>query len=118
MDFWATRCSTCRVQHPLYEKVKARFKDRDDVVFLAVDADDDHEAVEPFLDQVKWSKTVYFEDGLSTLLKVSSLPTTLIFNKRGELVNRMSGFLPERFVDMLTERIQEALASTTPNDKG
>ena len=109
MDFWATWCNPCRVQHPLYEEVRAKFKDRDDVVFLAVDADEDHDAVEPFLDQQKWSKTVYFEDGLQTLLKVSSLPTTLIFGKQGELVNRMVGFAPERFVGMLTERIRAAL---------
>ncbi len=109
MDFWATWCGPCRVQHPLYEEVKKKFKDRGDVVFLAVDTDEDHAVVKPFLEQAKWSQKVYFEDGLSQLLQVSSIPTTLIIDKRGEVFSRMTGFIPERFVDMLTDRIEEAL---------
>jgi thiol-disulfide isomerase/thioredoxin len=109
MDFWATWCGPCRQQHPLYEQVKAKFKDAGDVVFLAVDTDEDHSLVKPFLAQVKWNQTVYFEDGLQNLLQVSSIPTTIILGKNGEIFTRMAGFLPDRFVDMLTERVNDAL---------
>jgi thiol-disulfide isomerase/thioredoxin len=108
-DFWATWCGPCRVQHPLYEKVKQRFKDKSDVLFLSINTDGERALVEPFLEENQWSKTVYFEDGLSKTLRVYSIPTTIIANKRGELVGRLVGFIPGRFVDMLTERIQEAL---------
>jgi thiol-disulfide isomerase/thioredoxin len=114
MDFWATWCGPCRVQHPLYEKVKEKFKDRDDVVFLAVDTDEDRSLVAPFLESNNWSRKVYFEDGLSSALKVSSIPTTLIIDKRGEIASRMNGFIPERFIDNITERIQEALGIAAP----
>ncbi len=109
MDFWATWCGPCRVQHPLYEEVKAKFKDRTDVVFLSVDTDENRGLVKPFLERAKWNQRVYFEDGLGQLLQVSSIPTTVIFNKKGEVASRMNGFLPDRFVDMLTERIREAM---------
>jgi thiol-disulfide isomerase/thioredoxin len=109
LDFWATWCGPCRGQHPLYEEVKARFKDSDDVVFLSIDTDEDHNLVKPFVESQKWTQKVYFDDGLQTLLQVSSIPTTIIFGKRGELVSRMIGYLPERFVDMLSDRINEAL---------
>jgi len=109
LDFWATWCGPCRGQHPLYDQVKQRFKNRSDVVFLSVNTDEDRGLVEPFLDESKWSKEVYFEDGLSGALRVSSIPTTVIFGKRGEVFSRLNGYIPERFVDMLTERIQEAL---------
>lgn len=109
MDFWATWCGPCRAQHPLYEEVKKRFKDRDDVVFLAVDSDEDHSVVKPFLEQNHWNQKVYFEDGLATLLNVANIPTTLIFDKHGEIFSRMAGYIPDRFVDMLTDRIKEAL---------
>jgi hypothetical protein len=33
----------------------------------------------------------------------------MIVDRNGEIVSRMNGFLPERFVDMLAERIEEAL---------
>lgn len=108
-DFWATWCGPCRVQHPLYEQVKQRFKDNPDVVFLAIDTDEDHNLVKPFLDEVKWPGPAYFEDGLQRALKVSAIPTTLIIGRQGQVFSRMNGFVPERFVDMLTERIHDAL---------
>ena len=109
LDFWATWCGPCRVQHPLYEKVRAKFNDRDDVVFLAINTDQDPSVVKPFLEEQQWSKHVYFEDGLGSLLRVSSIPTTVIIDKQGNMFSRMNGFVPEKFVDQLTERIREAL---------
>ena len=109
IDFWATWCGPCREQHPLYEEVKAKFKDTGDVVFIAVDTDEDRSLVKPFLAQIKWSQNVYFEDGLQSLLQVSSIPTTIVLGKKGEVFTRMVGYLPDRFVDMLTERVNDAL---------
>ena len=109
MDFWATWCGPCRGQHPLYDKVKQRFKSRNDVVFLAISTDEDRSLVAPFLEQMRWSKQVYFEDGLSRALRVSNIPSTLVFGKDGSIVSRMDGYDPERFVDMLSERIEDAL---------
>ena len=111
MDFWATWCGPCRVQHPLYEEVKKKFADRDDVVFLNVSTDEDTSVVKPFLESNQWSaSTVYFEDGLGSLLRVSSIPTTVIYDKHGQVFSRMNGFVPEKFVEQLTARITEALA--------
>jgi len=108
-DFWATWCGPCRAQHPLYEEVKQRYRLNPDVVFLSVNADEDRSAVEPFLKEQKWSQAVYFEDGMTRKLVVSSIPTTLVVNRQGEIISRMNGFVPNRFVDMLSERIDEAL---------
>jgi thiol-disulfide isomerase/thioredoxin len=110
MDFWATWCGPCRVQHPLYEEVKRKFQDRDDVMFLSINTDEEREGVENFLEEYNWDKNVYFEDGLSAALKVSSIPTTILIGRQGEVVSRMNGFIPDRFVDMLTERIEDALS--------
>jgi thiol-disulfide isomerase/thioredoxin len=111
LDFWATWCGPCRMQHPMYDQVQERFKDRGDVVLLSIDADEDRSLVAGFLDQQKWSKTrVYFEDGLQKFLQVNEIPTTIVFDKQGRIASRMNGFLPDRFVEQLTERIVSALA--------
>jgi thiol-disulfide isomerase/thioredoxin len=113
LDFWATWCGPCRVQHPMYDQVQEKFKDRGDVVLLSIDTDDDHSIVAGFLDQQKWPKTrVYFEDGLQKLLQVSDIPTTIVFDKQGRVASRMNGFLPDRFVEQLSARIQSALTET------
>lgn len=111
LDFWATWCQPCRVQQPLYEEVMARFKEREDVVFLNINTDDNREIVAPFLERNQWNKTVYFDGGLQQLLNITSIPTTIIFSKRGDLASRMVGFNPARFVEMLSERIDRTLAS-------
>ncbi len=54
LDFWATWCVPCRAQHPLYEEVKKHYKNRDDVVFLSLDTDEDHSLVAPFLAEQMW----------------------------------------------------------------
>ncbi len=109
-DFWATWCGPCRAQQPLYEQVKERYKKNSRVVFLNLNTDEERAGVKPFLESNQWVKTVWFDDGLSTLLKVNSIPTTIIFNSKGELVSRMNGFIADRFVEMLAERIEQALA--------
>ena len=89
--------------------MKRRFQNSPDVVFLSVNTDEERELVEPFLKQNNWDSRIYFEDGLARILQISSIPTTIIVDKRGEIFTRMNGYVPERFVDMLTERIKEAL---------
>ena len=80
-----------------------------DVVFLNINTDENRDLVKPFLERNKWNKTIYFEDGLSVSLRVSSIPTTFIVNRRGEIASRMNGFVAEKFVDMLSERIRQSL---------
>jgi len=110
LDFWATWCQPCRIQQSLYEEVKEKYRDNPDVVFLAINTDEDHAIVKPFLEQEQWDMNVYFENGLQRLLQVSSIPTTVILDRHGQVASHMMGFIPERFADMLTERIERTLA--------
>ena len=112
MDFWATWCVPCRVQHPLYETLRERFGARSDVAFLEMDADEDRSVVEPFLTAQKWDKAVYFEDGLARLLNVMNIPTTILIDKSGHLASRMDGFDPDTFLDQMTGRIQSLLGDS------
>ncbi len=114
VDFWATWCGPCRKQHPLYEEVKARFQDNPDVLFLSVNTDEDRSVVEPFVEENRWSNRVHFEDGLAGFLKITSIPTTLILGRDGEIFSRMNGFIPETFVDQLADRVAEALGKPLP----
>jgi thiol-disulfide isomerase/thioredoxin len=110
-DFWATWCTPCRAQHPLYEQVKEKFKDNRDVVFLSVSTDEDRDEVKPFLEEEKWPDPVYFDDGLARALQIASIPTTIIVDRHGQIFSRLNGYVPTRFVEMLSDRIRDALGN-------
>jgi thiol-disulfide isomerase/thioredoxin len=108
MDFWATWCAPCRAQQPLIENVKMHYEDAKDVVFVAVDADEEVSLVAPFVKEQGWKDQGYFEAGLARYLTISSIPTVLVLDPNGRISSRMIGFIPERFEQMLTERVDEA----------
>jgi thiol-disulfide isomerase/thioredoxin len=109
LDFWATWCIPCREEHPMIEQVRRQFADNQDVVFLAINTDDNRDLVKPFLDQTHWDDRVYFDDGLSRKLAVMSLPTTIVFDRSGKVFGRLAGFsTAAQFVSTLTDRITAA----------
>lgn len=108
MEFWATWCGPCRAQHPLIENVKRHFANAPDVVFVSVDSDDDRSLVAPFLKQQGWKDSGYFEGGIARQLTIASIPTVLVINPEGKISSRLIGFIPDRFEQVLTERISEA----------
>jgi len=63
--------------------------------------------VAPFVKEMHWDGRIYFDGGISRALNVSSLPTVIVLDRNGKISSRMIGFIPERFEDMLTERIEE-----------
>jgi len=113
IDFWATWCVPCLGQHPLIAEVKQKYASDGDVVFLSLDADDDHSLVAPFLKAQKWDERVYLEGGLAGLMTVASLPTVMVLDPAGKLFSRMTGFIPNEFERMLSTRIDEARAAVT-----
>jgi thiol-disulfide isomerase/thioredoxin len=105
LDFWATWCVPCVAQHPMIEHVKKKFADNKDVVFLALNADDDRSLVPAFIREQKWEGPLYYEGGLAKLMNIGSLPTLLILDGRGQVTSRMAGYIPEKFESMLEQRI-------------
>jgi thiol-disulfide isomerase/thioredoxin len=113
MDFWATWCVPCRAQKPLIENVQKHFADDPNVLFVPVNSDDDLSVVPGFLAEQNWRDKGYYEGGLARQLNIAQIPTVLILDANGNVSSRMIGFIPERFEQMLTERVEEARRSNT-----
>jgi thiol-disulfide isomerase/thioredoxin len=109
LNFWATWCGPCRELEPMFDQVAEKFTDKSDVVFFAVNTDEDETRVLPFLEREKSKSRVLFADGFDDFLEVASLPTVLILDRTGKIVYRGNGFEPGSFIDELTRAIEQVV---------
>ncbi len=109
LSFWATWCGPCRELEPRFVKVAASYAGNPNVIFYAVNTDEDESRVKPFLEREKWNVPVVFSDGLDDFLGVNSLPTVIVVDRAGKIGYRANGLDEERFVKDLTAAIEQAL---------
>ncbi|MGH9476078.1 MAG: redoxin family protein [Terriglobales bacterium] len=109
LDFWATWCGPCKIQHPLLDEVAREFTNDHDVTFVAINEDEDRGKVAPFLTAQHWAQTTWLDAGLGAFLGIDSLPTTLILNRQGTVVYREEGLTPDTYVAELRQAIERAL---------
>jgi thiol-disulfide isomerase/thioredoxin len=115
LSFWATWCGPCRDLEPHFERVAAHYFGKPDVVFYALNCDDDESLVLPYLREEKPKTATLFADGLDRLLRVNAFPTTVILDASGKIAFREDGFDPDTYEKSLTEAIDRiARPSPTP----
>jgi len=90
VDFWATWCGPCRVSMPRVQQLWKEYRSSG-VELYSVDTDDaspDREAqVREFLLQNKLEFPVALDDGRAAdAFSVSSLPTMVLLDKRGDVI--------------------------------
>jgi thiol-disulfide isomerase/thioredoxin len=112
LSFWATWCGPCRELEPQFVQVAKNYAGNGDIVFYAVNTDEDETLVAPFLSHAKWDVPVVYADGLDEFAKVQSLPTVLIVDRAGKITYRINGYPPEGFAENLTNGIQAAVGTT------
>lgn len=108
-NFWATWCGPCRIEMPLLEQAMEKYKDDKDVIFLAINTDDDRNYVEPYVKGQKIKLPVVYANYLDAEFRITSIPTTIIFDRQGQVAFRQSGYNSrEDFVAVLSEKVEAA----------
>ena len=98
----------------LFEKLLKDFRSEPNVLFLAVNVDEDRTAVPDFVKEERWTIPVAYAQGLDQMLMVRALPTVMIFDAAGRVVFRQEGIDPPSFVETLDRKIRDALQPAAP----
>jgi len=114
LNFWTTWCAYCNQMESMLGDVRTKFSGRGDVLFLAVNADEDESLVAPFLQDRKPGGTLVFADGVGQAFHVESIPTILVLDKAGKIAYRAQGFAPDGFADLAAAAITKASAAPAP----
>ncbi len=106
LNFWATWCPPCLAELPSIEKFYQNYKKDPDLAFVTVDADGDFAKTAAFMKRKGYTFPVYgFAGKLPESVFSGSLPTTLVFDKKGRISMHQVGaanYTDKKFVDFIT----------------
>ncbi len=92
LSFWATWCPPCRIEMPSMERLYQRLRDRG-LVMLAVDRRETRKQVATFMKdfQLSFPALLDIDGTVSSLYRVSALPTTYLIDRRGKIIGKKVG---------------------------
>ena len=99
INFWATWCQPCIVEHPVLQAGARRYKDR--VHFLGVIYQDETEAIEQFIrERGSWGPSLVDpEVKVGIAYGVYGAPETFFVDKNGVIVEKVTGAISPRQLD-------------------
>ena len=92
VDFWASWCEPCRQSFPWLNEMQAKYRDR--LAVIGVNVDRERAEANRFLAQVPAHfQIIYDPDGeLAARYDLMGMPTSLVFDSSGALVDTHVGF--------------------------
>lgn len=105
INFWATWCPPCRAEMPSLNALYNKLKDDSGFVFLFINEDEDQTKALTYLQNNHFSIPLYTTTGnISQEIFSGTLPTTIVLNKRGEIMLKhegMAGYNTTAFIRQL-----------------
>lgn len=89
INYWATWCAPCIAEMPNLQELYTEFKDEVDFYFIT---NDDPQKVNTFMAENNYDMPSYRQTSQAPLLlQSSSLPTTYVISKKGEIIMKKIG---------------------------
>lgn len=108
LNFWYINCSPCRMEIPHLNKITETYKDRDDVIFLAVALDKAYD-LKQFLKEMPFNYGIVDGGGyIASQYGITLYPTHVVLDKEGKVTFHTSGLAPGT-IPWLQKSIEEAL---------
>lgn len=111
INYWAKWCMPCLVEMPALNQLYLDMRENSNIIFMAVDMDGNAVKGEHFIKKRKYSIPVYhIKTELPLDLQTKSIPTTIILDRKGLLVNKHVGgmnFKSTKFREALQQLSEE-----------
>ena len=111
LNYWATWCGPCKFEMPDLQKLSEDFDGK--VKIIAMNAGEETEDVQKYIDENGFNFTVALDQDNSTPFFVQALPTTFIIGKDMEVIGMQTGLPRVQPYDFYAEVFNELLAEKT-----
>lgn len=105
VNLWATWCGPCRREMPSIDNLAKKLK-KEKVAFVMLALDDDFRKSVKYIQTAKFSLPVYYPASpMPEMFNVPAIPTTFIFDEKGELIKTIEGSVnydTEEYVKLLS----------------
>ena len=93
VDFWASWCSPCRKSFPWLNTMQQQYADKGFIV-LSINLDAKYSQAQSFLAETPANFPIIYDPKgkIAKALKVQGMPSSLLYNRKGELIARHVGF--------------------------
>ena len=112
IDFWASWCGPCRIQHEVLTVLQEEYADRG-VSFLAINSGEPKGVAAKFAAEHPFTYPVLLDENstVSDRLGVLGLPTLMLLDREGEIVYFEPGLLSSK---QLRKLLEKAIVSAEP----
>ena len=109
LNFWATWCPPCQREMPEIQKLSEKYQNSEDIAILTVvmpgGQEMDAAGNKKFLKEKGFTMPVIFDDGrLSSSFQITSLPTTYMFDRDGNVYGSVVGQLSSDMMENIIDR--------------
>ena len=109
LNFWATWSPTCQREMPEIQKLSEKYQNSEDIAILTVvmpgGQEMDAAGIKKFLKEKGFTMPVIFDDGrLSSSFQITSLPTTYMFDRDGNVYGSVVGQLSSDMMENIIDR--------------
>jgi thiol-disulfide isomerase/thioredoxin len=112
INVWATWCGPCRQEHPDFQKLYEKLKDRADVAVLSFNVDDDVGRIAPYMNAHRYTfPAIPAREVVNAVAPTLSIPRNWFVDPRGQLQWEQLGFRSgDEWQQAMIAKLDELLA--------
>jgi len=115
VDLWATWCTPCIREIPIYNRLYDAFGSNEDVAIVGIAVESPRRDIPSKVRQlgIKYSVLIGNENAEQAFGRIQGFPTTVVISKEGKIYKRYMGTVPHK-EEKIRQDIEHLLAEDSP----